>query len=515
VFHVTQVTDRISSWVDEQTRLGDGVAALRARAFPSGRAGVLWQIAVSSFLVCMLSGLVLLFFYDPSTVPVVYQGGYAPLRGVEMSGALQSTLAISFDVPGGLLVRQLHNWSSSLMIAALAVHILSVFFTGAFRRPRELVWLLLFGVLFLTMAAGLTGSVLPDDLLSTNSLAVLDGVLKAIPIVGTWLSSLVFQGRFPSGAIETFYPLHVVALPLGIAALIAAVVVLAIVHGPTRSQPPAAPPAAVGGSLRSTVTRFAGVFFVVFGVLSAIAALVSVNPVAIYGPSDPGNASTGAGAVWYLAFLDGAQRLVPSGWEVVWMDRTITLAILVPVVVSSLFLVVAALWPFAERFIANDPRPQIAVQEHRVDRPRNAATRTALGVAAIVFYAVLWAAAGSDTIAYLFRLSSEGLLVALQVTLVLGPPIAFTITQRICLGLQRKDRDIALHGFETGRIVRMPGGEYVEVHQPVSAAERLRLVGYEVVRPALLRPDARGRLTVTAKVRSGLARWWYGGSGDQ
>ena len=191
----------------------------------------------------------------------------------------------------------------------------------------------------------------------------------------------------------------------------------------------------------------------VAGLLTAIAALVSVNPVGTYGPSDPGNASAGAGAVWYLAFLDGAQRLVPSGWEFEWMDRTVTLAILVPVAVSGLFLVVAALWPFVERFIANDPRPHLPL-----DRPRNAATRTALGVAAIVFYGVLWAAAGADTIAYVFHLGAESLLVTMQLTLIVGPPLAFSITRRICLGLQRKDRDIALHGYETGRIVRMPGG---------------------------------------------------------
>jgi ubiquinol-cytochrome c reductase cytochrome b subunit len=503
---VTQVTERISTWVDEQTRLGDAVKAFRGRAFPSGRAGLFWQIAVSSFTVCMLTGFVLLFFYDPSTAVVTYNGSYPPLRGVEMSGALQSTIAISFDVPGGMILRQLHNWSASLMIAALAVHILQVFFTGAFRRPRELMWLLLFGVLFLSMAAGLTGSVLPDDLLSTNSLAVLDGVTKAIPLVGTWLSYLVFQGRFPTGAIETFYPLHVAVLPLAIAGLVAAVVVLSVVHGPARTRVLEQPePVVVGVPFRVAAARYAGVFFVVFGVLAAIAALVTVNPVGTYGPADPGNASTGAGAVWYLAFLDGAQRLVPSGWEFEWMGGTVTLAILAPVAIAGLFLVLAVLWPFAERFIANDPRPQ-----HLPERPRNTATRTGLGVAAIVFYGVLWAAAGSDTIAYLLHLGAESLLIVLQVTLIVGPPIAFIITRRVCLGLQRKDRDIAEHGYETGRIVRMPGGEYVEVHAPVSPAERLRLVGHEVIRPAILRPDARGRLTVTAKVRSVLARWLYG-----
>jgi ubiquinol-cytochrome c reductase cytochrome b subunit len=251
--------------------------------------------------------------------------------------------------------------------------------------------------------------------------------------------------------------------------------------------------------------RAAGILAVVSGVLVAIAAFVTVNPVATYGPSDPGSASAGAGAVWYLAFLDGAQRLVPSGWEFEWLGRTWTLAILVPVAVSGLFVLVAIVWPFIERWIANDPRQGLAPQ-----RPRNAATRTGLGVGAIAFYGVLWAAAGADTIAYVFRLGAESVLVTLQLALILAPPLAFVVTQRICLALQRKDRDIALHGFETGRIVRMPGGEYVEVHQQVSEAERRRLVGYEVMRPALLRPDRDGRLRVGARVRAQLARLLYG-----
>ena len=368
---MTQVTERVANWLDEQSGFKDAVGSLRSRGFPSGRSGLPWLIAVASFTVCSLTGVFLLFFYSPSTATVVYSGSYAPLRGIELSEALQSTLAITYDLPGGLLVRQLHNWSSSLMIAALAVHILLVFFTGAFRKPRELQWLLLFGVLFASMAAGLTGSVLPDDLLSSNSLAVLDGVLKAIPVVGTWASFLVFQGSFPSGAIATFYPLHVAVLPLAIMGLVALVAVLALRNGPTRwaaqaSDESAATPRTgpirteatidgrpvVGRPLRTAAIRAAGVFLVVAGVLVAISATISVNPVGTYGPADPGNASSGAGAVWHLAFLDGAQRLTPSGWEFVWMDRTWTLAILVPVAVSTAFLAVAVLWPFVERFIS-------------------------------------------------------------------------------------------------------------------------------------------------------------------
>lgn len=510
---MTQVTDRLTNWMDEQTRVRGALDAIRARAFPSGRAGLLWQVAVHAFVVCTLTGIFLLFFYVPSTAPVTYEGGYAGLRGVEMTEALASTLRISYDVPGGLIVRQLHNWSSSLMIAALAVHLLSMFFTGAFRRPRELTWVLLFGVLFLAMGAGLTGSVLPDDLLSTNSLAVLDGVLKAIPVVGTWLSYLVFQGAFPSGAISTFYPLHVVLLPLALVGLVGAVIALAVVHAPRWTElTPASVAARTQRNGRVALTTFAGavtgslgILAIVFAALTAMAVLVQVNPVGAYGPADPGNASTGAGAVWYLAFLDGAQRLVPSGWEVEWMGRTITLAILVPVAASSAFLAVAVLWPFAERWIANDRR-----LIDRPDRPRNAVTRTALGVAAIVFYGVLWAAAGSDTIAYLFRLGSESVLLTLQLALLLGPPLAYVVTRRICLGLQHKDRDLLEHGFETGRIVRMPGGEYVEVHAPLPPQERLRIAAPEPERPALLRPDQDGRILIRARVRSGLARWLHG-----
>ena len=357
----------------------------------------------------MLTGFVLLFFYDPSTRPVVYHGSYAPLRGVEMSGALQSTLAISFDVPGGLLVRQLHNWSSSLMIAALAVHILSVFFTGAFRRPRELLWLLLFGVLFLTMGAGLTGSVLPDDLLSTNSLAVLDGVLKAIPIVGTWLSSLVFQGRFPSGAIETFFPLHVVVLPLGIAGLVAAVAVLAIVHGPTRTRAARSARAGGrrhhlrhgGGALRGRVLRGRRRARRDRGARhrEPCCDLRSVRP----GQRLDGR---GSGVVPRVPRRCAAARAVGVGDRVDGPHDHPRH----PRAGGGLEPLPRRRRALAVRRAVHRERPATAALA-RLDRPRNAATRTALGVAAIVFYGVLWAAAGADTIAYVFHLGAESLIV--------------------------------------------------------------------------------------------------------
>jgi ubiquinol-cytochrome c reductase cytochrome b subunit len=435
---------------------------------PNRISRILWVVTVSSFVMVAVTGLFILFFYDPSR-------------------PYESTLELMFDVRGGLLVYQLHNWASSLMIAALIVHLLSLFFTGAFRGARG-TWVLLFLILFSAMALGLSGSVLADDLLSTNSLAVLNGVTLSIPFAGTWLSSLIFQGAYPSGAIATFYPLHFVVFPLLVAGLIAVVIWLGPRRRPTATE----------------IFRTAGVAAVAVGVLIAISATVTINPVATYGPADPGNASAGAGAVWYLAFLDGALRLAPSGWEFVWAGHTWTLAILVPLAVCGVFFVAAIAYPFVESWITG------ARAATEPDRPRNMPTRTALGVAGIVFYGVLWAAAGADTIAFQFRLGAEGVLMTLQLALLAGPPIAFLLTKRICLGLQRRDRDIALHGFETGRVVRLPGGRYVEVHQAVSAAEQRRLVGHESPEPFTARPDRRGVLHVHDKVRAVLSRWMYG-----
>ncbi|KGN31512.1 hypothetical protein N802_03855 [Knoellia sinensis KCTC 19936] len=415
------------------------------------------QVAMVAFVVCVLTGAILMFWYDPTSSTVRYQGSHAPLQGVEMSGALASTLDISFDVRGGLLVRQLHHWTASVMIAALMLHILRIFFTGGFRRPRRLGWVLLFGILFASMGAGLSGMVLPDDLLSGSSLAVLDGVLKSVPIVGTWLSGLLFQGRFPSGALATFYPAHVLVLPL---AMIGLGVVL--LRREARQNPPIA-----GRNRTATVARWVGLFGLVSGALTLVAGFVTVNPVWAFGPADPANATAGAAAPWYMAFLDGAQRLVPPGLEVVWAGRTWTLALLLPLGVVGLFLTAAVAYPFVEEWASGDRGG------HRgPTQPRSTPTRTALGAAGVTFYGVLWAAAGSDFFALIFALSLEDVVLAFQIALVLGPVSAFVLTRRVCLELQLRDRDAVLRGSPTGRMVRLPSGGFIDVHEMPDGSER-------------------------------------------
>lgn len=445
---------------------------LRARVFPDHWSLLFGQIAFYSFIMIVLSGVVLTVYYEPSVAPVVYDGPYAPLRGVEMSRALDSTMALSFEVRGGLLMRQLHHWATLIMVAAITLHLLRLFFTAGFRRPRRLNWLVVFGLLVVMLAAALTGTSLPDDMASGTSLAVLDGVLQATPFVGPEISALLFGGEFPGNVIAWFYPLHVIVLPLVLVILFAVGAVLALRQKPAQYAGPGRTETnVVGRSATVAAVKSAGLFCFVAAVSILMAATATINPVWLYGPADPANASAGVGPAWYLAFLDGSLRLAP-GWEFVLWGRTFTLAILLPVAACTIFLALVAVYPFLEERLTRDQS-----DHHLLERPRSNPTRTGIGVAGITFYGTLWAAAGADTMAILFNLSVNALLHAFQILLILGPPTALFVTRRICLGLQQRDTHIALHGIETGQLLRLPDGGYVEQHRPLNAYRRRQLVG--------------------------------------
>ncbi|WP_238332092.1 cytochrome b [Kribbella jejuensis] len=393
----------------------------------------------------VVSGVVLTVYYEPSVGRVMYDGAYGPLRGLPMSRALDSTLRISFEVRGGLLVRQIHHWATLLMVGAITLQLLRLFFTAGFRRPWRVGWVVVFGLLVVALGAALTGTSLPDDMASGTSLAVLDGVLQATPFVGSAVSYVLFGGEFPGDVISWFYPLHVIVLPAVLLLLFVTAAVQGLRHkpanfanGPTKTA-------------KVAVVKGAGLFCFVAGISVLMGATATINPLWLYGPADPANASAGVGPAWYLAFLDGSLRLAP-GWEVVWWGKTISFAILVPVAVCTLFLALVAAYPFIEERLTGDR------SEHDfLERPRDNPTRTGVGVAGMTFYGVLWAAAGADTMAVQFHLSMNVLLHTFQVLLVIGPPAALSVTRRICLGLQRSE-------FETGRILRRPDGGYTEIH---------------------------------------------------
>jgi len=501
----TPLTERAAAALhgSRAARVAEG---LRHRAVPSHWSSMFAEVALYSLVVVFVTGVFLTFFYDPSNTMVRYDGAYVPLQGVEMSRALDSTLHVSFEVRGGLLIRQAHHWASLLLLAALGVHLLSMFFTGGFRRPRRLNWVVVFLVFVLGLVAGLTGYALPDDMLSGSGLRIVHGVVLGIPVVGTWLSFLVFGGEFPSTIIATFYPLHAIIVPLLILALVGVYIALVVSQKPAQFAAPGRTNDNVVGVpvLPNYALKTGGLFFIVFAVVMLISATVTINPIWNYGPSSPGDASAGSQPDWYTGFLDGALRLVPPGWELVLFGRTLTLAVLAPLAVIGLFMLLVLVYPFVEEWITGDKR------EHNVlDRPRNAPVRTAIGVAGVLFYATLWAAASADVAATHFRVSVESLIHFYQAMLLVGPVVGFIVARRVAMALQRKDRELVLHGFETGRVVRLPGGEYIEVHKPLADDERWRLVDFEEQAPLRLRPDARGRLSRSQRLRVRLSRFFF------
>ncbi|MFP1602537.1 cytochrome b [Microbacterium sp. 2216-1] len=496
-----------ANYIDERTSLSGMVKELGRKIFPDHWSFMLGEIALWAFVAVFLSGTFLTFFFQASMVPTHYTGAYVPMRGLEMSAAFESALHISWDVRGGLLVRQIHHWAALVFIAGIGIHMLRVFFTGAFRKPRELNWVIGFVLFILALAEGFTGYSLPDDLLSGNGLRIIDGMIKGIPLIGTWTSFLLFGGEFPGhDIVGRLYTLHILLLPLLLIGLLVVHLMLMVINKHTQFAGPGRTNDNVVGYPMMPVymSKMGGFFFIVFGVIVLIASFFQILPFWDYGPYDPSPISAGTQPDWYIGFADGALRLAPPNMDVVFLDRTWSFGILVPVAVLGLFIVLVAIYPFIEAWVTGDKR-----EHHIADRPRNAPTRTAIGAAGVIFYAVMWAAASSDLIATHFMLTMEGVIHSLQAMLFVGPVLGYFITKRICIALQKKDREIVLHGYESGRIVRLPGGEYVEVHQPVDVYDRWKLIDYEVYEPLVVRPNEKGRIPWTQNLRSALSRWFF------
>jgi ubiquinol-cytochrome c reductase cytochrome b subunit len=503
-----RLTGAAANYIDERTSISGLVREVGRKIFPDHWSFMLGEVALYSFVAILLSGTFLTFFFQPSMVPVEYDGSFVPLKGLEMSAAYASSLDISFDIRGGLLMRQVHHWAALLFIASIGLHMLRIFFTGAYRKPREINWIIGFVLFILAMAEGFTGYSLPDDLLSGNGLRIIDGMVKAVPIFGVWISYLLFGGEFPgTDVVSRFFTLHILLLPAILVAALGAHLLLLVINKHTQFAGPGKTNDNVVGVPVMPVfaAKAGGFFFIVFGVLMLISATFTINPIWNYGPYDPSPVSAGTQPDWYIGFADGALRLVPPGLEfVIFGDYTLSMNVLLPLIVLPVFLGLVAFYPFIEAWITGDKR-----EHHILDRSRNTPVRTAIGAAGVTFYAVLWAAASSDLIATHFKLSIEGVIHALQALVFIGPVVAYLVTKRICFGLQKKDREIALHGFESGRIVRLPGGEYIEVHQPLSDAERWRLTSYTDYEPLMIRPNSDGRITVNQRARSVFSRWFF------
>jgi ubiquinol-cytochrome c reductase cytochrome b subunit len=484
--NVPKALSGTGSWLDDRFHGARGLRVFMRKVFPDHWSFMLGEIALWSFVLLLLTGTFLALFFIPSAAPVVYHGSYTKLNGITMSQAYQSTLNISFDVRAGLLMRQIHHWAADLFMAALTIHMLRVFFTGAYRKPREVNWLIGIGLFTLGLLEGLFGYSLPDDQLSGAGLRIFEGVLQGIPIVGTYAAFFLFGGAYPGTVIiPRLYILHVFLIPGLILALITAHLFIMVHQKHTQMPGKGITEKNVVGQpfFPYFMAKGGAWFFFIFAALAVLATFAQINPIWLYGPYSPVQISSASQPDFYMGILEGALRVMPA-WEWSFLGHTISFSVLIPAALPfGIIFTGAGLWPFFEQWATGDR------SWHNVnDRPRNAPIRTATGMAAVVFYGVLWAEGANDVIADFFSVPLYTVTWIARVLVFVGPAVAFIVTRRMCLGLQRKDKELLEHGLETGIIRQLPNGEFIEIHRPMNEEEEAVLEAKKV--PALM--PARG-----------------------
>jgi ubiquinol-cytochrome c reductase cytochrome b subunit len=448
--------ERAQNWLDE--RLGTTSFARRAlrTVFPDHWSFLLGEIALGCLVVLVVTGVFLTFFYTPDTRAVTYDGPYAPLKGEQVSAAYNSVLRLSFEVKAGLLMRQIHHWATLVLVAAIVVHLCRVFFTRAFRRPRELNWVIGVVLLLLAMAEGLTGYWLPDDLLSGVSIHIGYSVLFAIPVIGTWVAYLFFGGEFPApDMISRFYVFHVMLLPallLGLVGLHLAIVALqkhTQFPGPGRSE------RNVVGKRFWPQHAFKSVslLLLVAAACAGLGGLAQINPVWQYGPFKAANVTSPAQPDWYLGWVDGLLRL--SGpWSFKVFGYTISENFWPAILFPAIAFGVLTLWPWIERRFTGD-----RTAHHLLDRPRDAPAHTATGLAGLVLFFIPFLAGGNDILAVLLNVSVETVTRILRYALFIAPLLTWLVAFWVCRSL----RATRVHPVTpTGgvRLRRTPSGGY-------------------------------------------------------
>ena len=497
----------VGGWLDDRFHGARGLRVFMRKVFPDHWSFMLGEIALWSFVILLLTGTFLSLFFVPSMSEVVYHGSYVKLDGIRMSQAYQSTLNISFDIRGGLLMRQIHHWAADLFMASLTIHMLRVFFTGAYRKPREVNWLIGIGLFSLGLLEGLFGYSLPDDQLSGAGLRIFEGVLQGIPIVGTYLAFFLFGGPFPGNLIvPRMYIIHVLLIPGLILALIAAHLFI-MVHQKHTQMP------AKGNTEKNVVGQpffpyfmakgGAWVFFI-FAALAILATFAEINPIWLYGPYSPVAISSASQPDFYMGILEGSLRVMPA-WEWNFLGHTVSFSVLIPFALPlTIILGGATLWPFFEQWATGD-----RAFHNVLDRPRNAPVRTGVGVAAVTFYGILWAEGANDVLADKLQIPLYTITWIARVLVIIGPLIAYFVTRRVCLGLQRKDAELVEHGLETGIIRQLPDGEFIEVHRPMTEEELGILEAKKV--PALMpAPGSEDENGVPSPRSQGAMGWARG-----
>ncbi len=428
---------RTARWVDARLGLSRFARTTLRKVFPDHWSFLLGELALYSFVVLVVTGVFLTFFFDPSSAKTTYHGTYVPLQGVEMSRAYASVVHLSFEVRAGLVMRQLHHWAALVFLAAIVAHLCRNFFTGSFRRPRELNWMIGVALLILAIVNGFAGYSLPDDLLSGTGLRVGYSIALSIPIVGTWLAFLVFGGAFPADAtISRLYGIHILLVPAAIAALLGAH--LAILWRQKHTQFPG--PGRTEGNVVGThlwptyAAKSVGLFALVTGVLAGLGGLFQINPVWLYGPYDPAAVSTAAQPDWYFGWIEGAIRLA-GPWRVHLFGFTISELFWPAVVLPTITFGLLFLWPFIEARVTGDYRTH-----HVLDRPRDRPARTAIGVGVLAFYAMLFVAGSQDIIAQKLQFDIVTIIWWERVLTIVVPLVSAAFAWKLARDLHRGSR---------------------------------------------------------------------------
>ncbi|MBL1066731.1 ubiquinol-cytochrome c reductase cytochrome b subunit [Streptomyces sp. 7-21] len=505
--------ERIADWADGRLGIYSLAKANMRKIFPDHWSFLLGEICLYSFIILILTGTYLTLFFVPSMAEVEYHGPYEPMQGVLMSEAYASTLDISFDVRGGLLVRQIHHWAALIFVVGLFFHMMRVFFTGAFRKPREINWLFGFTLLVLAVFTGLTGYSLPDDLLSGIGIRFAEGAILSMPVIGSYLQMFVFGGEFPGDdIIPRFFIVHVLVLPGIMLGLVVAHLILVVYHKHTQFAGPGRTNNNVVGMplLPVYMAKAGGFFFLVFGVIALIAATVTINPIWVLGPYRPDQISTNAQPDWYLGFSEGLVRMMPGLEWVLPGGYTLNFGLLVPLILFPSLLIVMGVYPFFEAWVTKDNR-----EHHIAQRPRNVPTRTAFGMAWLTAFGVCMIAGGNDLWATHFNLSINAITWFCRIAFFVLPVIVFIVTRRICLGLMRRDREKVLHGRETGIIKRLPHGEFIEVHEPLPRERLYTILSHDQPEPYEIGPETdengvRRKAGPLEKLRARISRGYYG-----
>jgi ubiquinol-cytochrome c reductase cytochrome b subunit len=349
-----------------------------------------------------------------------------------MTRAYASVLDLSFEVRAGLFIRQVHHWAALVFVAAIVVHLARIFFTGAFRKPRDLNWYLGSTLLVLAIANGFAGYSLLDDLLSGTGLRIMFSLLESIPVVGTTLAFFAFGGDFPGpDIVGRLFVVHVLIVPAALGALIAAHLALVWHQKHTQFPGPGRTESNVVGTRLwpAYAVRSISLLFAVAAVLAGLGGLVQINPVWLYGPFSPTAATTAAQPDWYMGWMEGALRLMPPG-DLHLGSYTVPNIFFPGVVLPGLSFLALYLWPVIERRFTHD-----RVAHNLLDRPRDRPWRTALGCGVFTFYVVLFVAGGDDVLAARLGLSVNAMVWVLRGTLIVLPILVGLLVHKWCRDL--------------------------------------------------------------------------------